>query len=66
MVGLDKCNESCNVLPPKICVPEETKDINIKVFNMIANKIEAKTMGKHISCDCKHKFNSTTYNTKME
>ena len=37
MVNLDKCNGSINVLSPKICVPKEAKDINITVFNMIAN-----------------------------
>ena len=41
MINLDKCSESCNVLSPKICVPKETKDINVKVFN-ITNKDEAK------------------------
>ena len=29
---------------------------------MIANKIKAKDMTKHISCHCKRKFNSTTCN----
>ena len=42
----------------KICVPNKTKDVNVKVFNMITNKREAKTLTKHISCDCKCKFNS--------
>ena len=32
IVSLYKCNESCNVLPPKICVPKEIKDINVKVL----------------------------------
>ena len=41
-------------------VLKKTKDINVKVFNMITNKNEAKTMTKHISCDFKCKFNSTT------
>ena len=27
--------------------------INVKVFNMVTNKNEAKTMTKHISRDCK-------------
>ena len=27
---------------------------------MITNKNETKTLIKHISCDCKRKFNSTT------
>ena len=33
---------------------------NVKAFNMIANKNEAKTMIKYISFDCKCKFNSTS------
>ena len=47
MINLDKCNGSCNVLSLKICVPKETKDIDFKVFIMILNKNEAKTMTKH-------------------
>ena len=60
MICLHKCNGSCNVLSPKKCVPKIIKDINVKVFNMITNKNEAKTMTKYISCDCKCKFNSTS------
>ena len=60
MISLEKCNGSCNVLSPKLCVPKETEDTNIKVFKTIPNKNKAKAMTKHISCDCKFKFNSTT------
>ena len=35
MTSLDKCTGSCSVLSPKICVPKETKDINVKAFKMI-------------------------------
>ena len=52
-ISLDKCTGSCNVLSPKISIPKESKDINFKAFNMITKKNEAKTMRKHISCDCK-------------
>ena len=48
MISLDKCTESCNVLSPKVCVPKETKDINVKAFNMIANKNKAITMTEYI------------------
>ena len=41
-----------------ICVLYKKKDINVKVFNMMTNKNEAKAMVKHISCDCKCKFKS--------
>ena len=37
------------MLPPKICVPKETKDIIVKEFNMITNKNEAKAMTEHIT-----------------
>ena len=60
MISFDKCSGSCDVLSPKICVPKETKDINVKAFNMIANKNEAKTTTEHISCDRKCEFNSIT------
>ena len=66
MVSLNKCTGSFHVLSPKICVPKETKDINVKSFDMIANKNEAKVMPEHISCDCKCKFNSTTCNLKQK
>ena len=64
MISLNQCNESWNVLSAKICAPKETKDINFKAFNMIANKSKTKTMTEHISCNCKCKFNSTICNSK--
>ena len=50
------------------CVAKETKDINVKAFNLVTNKNEAKAMTEHVSCDCKCKFNSTVSNSnkKME
>ena len=66
MISLDKCNGSCNDLFPKLCVTEKTKDINVNVSNMTPNGNESKTMAKHISCDCKCKFNSTTCNSNQK
>ena len=63
MISLNKYTGSCNVLSPKICIPKEAKDINLKVFNMITNRNEAKAKAEHISCDCKCKFNSTVCNS---
>ena len=56
MISLDECSGSCNSvkdLSTKICVPSQTKDVNTKAFNMIANRNEGKTLIKHISFDCK-------------
>ena len=66
MISLDKCNGSSNVLSPKKCVPKETKDIKVKVFNMITNKNEVKPMTKHVSCNCNYKFSSTTCNSNQK
>ena len=49
MIILDKYSGSCNSvddLSTKICILSKTKDINVKVFNMITNQNEAKTMLK--------------------
>ena len=65
IISLDKCSGSSNVLSPKICVPSGTKDINVKAFNVIANKNKAKALTEHILCDCKCKFNSTICNSNQ-
>ena len=66
-INLDEYSGSYNVLSQKVCVPKETKEINVKVFNMIKNKVEAKkTITKHISCHSKYNFNRTTYNSNQK
>ena len=62
MIILNNSTGSCDVLSPKICVRKETKDINVKAFNMITKKGESKAMIEHISCDSKCKFNSIISN----
>ena len=66
MISLNKRTGCCNVLSPNICIPKERKDTNVKGFNMIINKCEAKARTRHISCDCKYKFNSTTCNLNQK
>ena len=66
MISLSKCTGSCNVLSPKICATKETKDINVKAFNMITNKHEAKAMKEYISCDCICKLNDATCNSNQK
>ena len=58
-VKLDKCVGNCNILNDfsnKVCVPNKTVDLNLSVFNMITGINESKTLTKHISCDCKCRF----------
>ena len=65
MISLDKYSGSCYAvddLSTKISVPTK-KHLNVKVFN---NRWNYKTLVKHISCDCKCKFNSTTCNSNQK
>ena len=50
------------MLYTKVCVPNKTNDINVKEFNVITSKSEAKTIVKDISRDCKCKLNCATWN----
>ena len=42
IISSDKYPGSCNTLSPGICIPKETKKINVKTFNMVTSKSEAK------------------------
>ena len=69
MISQDKFNGGRNVvddISTKTCFPSKTKNINVKVFNMITRIYEPKTLVKHISCDCKCKFNITTSNSDQK
>ena len=50
-VKLDRCVGSCNTiidLSNKVCVPNKTKDLNLRVLNMITRINESKILTKHI------------------
>ena len=65
-VKLDRCVGSWNTLnnlPYKLCVPNETEYINLRVFNMITRINKSKTLTKLISCKCKCKFDGKKCNS---
>ena len=56
---LNRCVGSCNTLnnlSNKVCVRNKTEDLNLSVFNMITGINKSKTLTKHISCECKCRF----------
>ena len=50
----------------KYMFQKKTEGINVKALNMTTNKNEAKTITKHISRDCKCKFNSKNMSFKSK
>ena len=64
-VKLDRCVRSCNTLNDlynKVYVPNETNNLNLRMFNMITEINESKTLTKHILCECKCKFDGRKCN----
>ena len=51
-----------NDLSNKVCVPNKTEDLNLNIFNIISGINESKTLTKHISWECKYKFNGRNCN----
>ena len=66
MVKLDRSVGSCNTLNDlsnKVYVPNKTEDLNLSMFNMITGINESKTLTKHISCECKCRFDGRKCNS---
>ena len=60
-----ECVGSCNTvndLSNKVCVPDKMEDLNIGMFNMMIGINELKTLTRHISCECKCKFDKRKCN----
>ena len=55
-VNLNRCNALSDP-SNSVCVPNKTKGLDLSVFNMVTGVNESKTSTKHISCECKCKFN---------
>ena len=65
-VKLDRCFRSCNTLNDlfnKVYVPNKTEDLNLSMFNMITIINESNTLTKHISCECKCRFDGRKCNS---
>ena len=68
VVKLDRYVGSCNTLNDlsnKVCVPNKTENLNLSVFSIITGINESKTLTKHISCECKCKFDSSVKTSCM-
>ena len=66
LISFDRCNAGLNAvddLSTKRCVP---KNLSVKILNMRTKINKAKTFIKHISCNCKSTFDSTTCNSNKK
>ena len=68
-VKLDRSVEShstLNDLSNKVCVPNKTEVLNLRMFNIITDINKSKILTKHISCECKYKFDGRKCNSNQK
>ena len=67
-IKVNKCSGSCNTINnpfAKLCAPDTTKNINVKVFNLTARIIETRQIVWHETCNCIFKLTSAVCNSRQ-
>ena len=67
-IEASKCSGSCNNINypyAKICVPDITKNLNVKVFNLISRTNETRFVESQETCKCECKFGENVCNNKQ-
>ena len=67
-IKVNKCSGSCSTINDpftKLCVPDITENINVKVFNLIARINETRQIIWHETCKCRCKLTSAFCNSRQ-
>ena len=67
-IKINRCKGSCNTINDpyaKICVPDQIKNTNVKVFNLISRTNETKHIKWHKTCKCKCRLDASICNNKQ-
>ena len=62
MVASVHTDNTFNDLSNKVSPPNKTEDSNLSMLNIITGIDESRTLTKHVSCQCKCKFDGRRYN----
>ena len=68
-VKISKCSGSSNNNNDpyaKICVPDISKNMNVKVFNLISRTNEARCIKWHETCKCQYRLDASVCNNKQK
>ena len=67
-IKINRCKGSCNTINnpyAKICVPNQIKNINVKVFNLLPRTNETRHIKWHKTCKCKYTLDASICNNKQ-
>ena len=68
-IKINKCSGSCNNINnpyTKTCVPNDVKDLNVKVFNLMSRTNETRFVKWHETCKCICRLDGIICNTKQQ
>ena len=68
-IKVNKCSGDCNTINDpmaKLCVADVVKDLNVKVFNMLARINETRKVVWHETCKCVCRLTSAICNDKQD
>ena len=68
-IKINRCIGSCNTINDsyaKTCVPDQIKDTNVKVSNIMSRTNEARHIKWHKTCKCKYRLDGSICNNKQE
>ena len=67
-ININKCSGNCNNINnpyAKIYLPDVTKDLNVKVFNLMSRTNETRFIKWHEKCNCKGRLDVIVCNNKQ-
>ena len=67
-IKINKCKGSCNTINnpyAKIYVPDQIKNTNVKVFNLMSRTDETRHINRHKTCKCRCKLDASACNNKQ-
>ena len=67
-IKINKCKGSCNTINDpyaKICVPDNIKNTNVKVFNLMSKTNETRHIKWHVTCKCRCRLDESVSNNKQ-
>ena len=67
-IKINNCEGGCNTINDpyaKICVPDEIKNTNVKVFNLMPRTNETRHIRWHEICKCKCRLDASISNNKQ-
>ena len=67
-IKINKWKGSCNTINDpyvKVCVPDNIKNTNVKVFNLMSRANETRYIERHKTCKCKSRLDVSVCNNKQ-